>query len=450
MNAVAQKSGNSETKSKPGKSSRPKQAAAAGGTPEKQTVKRKKPVTTGSKSTGKKPAGKKKTAGRKKTTSKRKSTTRRTGAAGEKPAAATDTAGLASVPIDPPAVILPDAAAAADDPKSLSWMAQQAVSALNAVKAHQAEKGKVIMARAEKDKPERGHTDPDKPTGKPAHTTDAGEPVDAGQLQVKDSAGSAAGSSSKENRADTGTQQDARKQPGTRQQTGTPAPAGIADSPEPPPAEVPVPGERAVAGRPPPLHATAKRRYPIRLQALIVIAVAVPLWLYFGAGDEAVEGTNQPEQEITGTPALVPAGQAASVPPDKPAWQPAAAPAQFPEPAPANRALESVRPTDTAEPVAASEPDDVTAQENEQSTAKTVVTPVSEPDPGLVESEPPVAQTVVSPSNNEPDSGFADNPPLQPVTPPGRRAPGYGYYPPQRSWQPPTYYRPGYSRPPSR
>lgn len=438
MNAVAQKSGNSETKSKPRKSSRPKQAASAGGTPEKQAAKSKKPGAAGSKSTIKKPArkkaaGKKKTTGekaasRKKTTSKRKSTTRRTGAAGDKPAATTGTAGLASLPIDPPPVILPDAAAAADDPKSLSWMAQQAVSALNAVKAHQAEKGKVIMARAEKDKPEREHADTGKPAGKPAQAAGAGEPGDAEQLQVAVHAESTAGSSGEENRAETATQQDAEQQPEAPQPVADkPVPSGIADNPVPQPAEVPAAGRRVAAGSPPPLPATAKRRYPTRLQALTAIAIVVTLWLYFGAGDEAVHVTNQPEQEIAVQPVLEPADRSAAVPADKPAWQPAAAPAQFREPVPASQAPESQQSTDTAVPVAASELTGVTAQEAGQPVAETPATPAKETDPGLTASAP-----------------------VQPVTPPGRHAPGYGYYPPQRSWQPPTYYRPGYSRPPSR
>jgi hypothetical protein len=454
MNAVVQKAGNSETKSKPGESGQSKQVASAGATPEKQAAKSKKPGSAGSKSTGKQPAGKKtagkkkttgkKPADRKKTTTRRKSTTRSSGAAGEKPAAATDTTKLASLPIDPPPVTFPDAAAAADDPKSLSWMAQQAVSALNAVKAHQAEKGKVIMARAEKDKPEPGHADTGGQTGKPAQPTGAGEPGDAGQLQGDGGAESVAGSSGKENRADTGARPAAEQPPGGPQQSGKPASSGIADSPVPKPAGVPAPGGRAAAGSPP-LRAAAKRRYPTRLLGLIALAGVVTLWLYFGADDEAVQDTNQPEQEIAGKPVPEPAGQSVSVPADKPDWQPAAAPAQFPEPLPANQVPESLQPTDAAVPVAASELTGVTAQENEQAAAATVATPVSEPDPGLVENEPPVAQTVV-----KPDSGLAENPPQQPVTPPGRRTPGYGYYPPQRSWQPPAYYRPGYSRPPSR
>jgi hypothetical protein len=437
MNAVAQKSGNSETKSKPGKSSQPKQVASAGGTPEKQAAKSKKSISAGSNSTGKKPAGKKKTAGkkaagRKKTTTRPKSTTRRTGASGEKAAAATGSAGLASLPIDPPPVTFPDAAAVADDPRSLSWMAQQAVSALNAVKAHQAEKGKAIMARAEKDTTEHEPADPGKQTGKPAQTTGAVEPGDAGQLQIEGSAESAAGSSGKENRDDTGTQQEAEKQPGGPQQADNPAPSGIADSPVPKPAAVPASGVGAVADSPP-LRTAVKRRYPIRLLAVIAIAIVVALWLYFGAGDEAVRVTNQPEQEIAGKPVLEPAGQSASVPADKPAWQPATAPAQFPEPVPASR----LRSTDTAEPVAASELTGVTAQETGQPVAGTIETPAR---------ETPARETPARETN----PGSTDSAPVQPVTPPGRRAPGYGYYPPQPSWQPPTYYRPGYSRPPSR
>ena len=431
MNAVAHKSGNSETKSKPGKRSQPEPAATAGGTPEKQAVKSKKPAAAGSNSTGKQPAGKKtavkkKTAGRKKTTAKRKPAARRAGAAGEKPAAADGTAGLASLPLDPPPVTFPDAAAAADDPRSLSWMAQQAVSALNAVKAHQAEKGKVIMARAEKEKPEREHAGSGKPDGKPAQPTGAGEPGDTTQPQVQDSTESAAGSSGEENRPDTGTRQAAEPQPGGLQQTAEPAPSAIADSPVPKPAGVPAPGGRGAAGSP--SLDTTKRRYPTRLLALVAIASVGLLWLYFGTGDEAVRVTQQPEPEIAGKPLLEPAGQSVSIPlpADKPAWQPATAPAPFPAPVPASQLPENPGSTDAAVAVGASELTGTTPQETGtgQPVVETVESPARETAPVVTDSAP--------------------------VPPPGRRAPGYGYYPPQRSWQPPAYYRPGYSRPPSR
>jgi len=441
MNAVAQKSGNSAAKSKPGKSSQPKQAASAGGTPEKQAVKSKQPVAadsdaSGKQSTRKKTAAKKKTvrkkaATRKKTTSKRKSTARRTGAAGKKPAATTGTAELASLPIDPPPVTFPAAAAAADDPKSLSWMAQQAVSALNAVKANQAEKGRVIMARAEKDMPEREHADSDKQTGKPVQTAGTGEPGDAGQLPVEGCAAPAADSSGKESRADSGARQETEQQSGEAQQTGKPAPPGIAGSPAPKPAAVPAVGGRAAASSAS-LRTPAKRRYPVRLLALIALAGVVPLWLYFGAGDETVHVPNQQEQAIADTPVPEPVGQSAAVPvpADGPAWQPATAPAPFPEPVPASQVPENPGSADPAVPVGASELTGTTAQET-----------------GAGQ---PVVETVETPAR-ETETELTDTAPVPPLTPPGRRAPGYGYYPPQRSWQqPPAYYRPGYSRPPSR
>ena len=456
MNAVAQKSGNSETKSKSGKSRRPKQAVSAGDTPEKQTTSSKKSTAAGSNSTGRKPARKKtagkkksvakKATGRKKVTTKRKSATRRTGASGKKPAAATDDARLASLPIDPPPVTFPDAIAAADDPKSLSWMAQQAVIALNAVKAHQAEKGKPILARAEKDKQEQDHAasggqareavpvpyagtgeqasgeavpvavggDEAEPVSAPV-AAGKDEPGSAEQRQVADDETSAAERSGKDHGSGNGAPQEVEKQPEIPQKTSMPEPSSVAASPPPMAASAPVSRGRT-AGSPP--HTTATRRYPARLLAVIAISIVVPIWLYLGAGDEAVQVTTQAQPEISGKPLPEPAA------PPEPVWQPDPAPAQFPEPHPASQAAEIPRPPDPAVPVvAAGEVNGMTAQENAQSVAATGVTPAH---------------------------GLADSAPAQPVTPSGYRPPGYGYYPRQPAWQPPAYYRPGYSRPPSR
>ncbi len=217
-------------------------------------------------------AGNKKTAGRKKAATGGKTDTRGAGKPDKPAAAATGGARPASLPVDPPPVTFPDAAAAADDPKSLSWMAQQAVSALEAVKAHQAEKGKVIMARAEKDKP----------AGKPAKVT--------------------------------GTQPAGEPQPAVEQPSGKPAP--IEDTVRPPPV-------------------IAKRRYPTRRQALAAVAIAIPLWLYFVSSDEVETVATQVEQEQIGKPVSEPASQSVPAPVDTPVWQPAVAATQFPEPAPA-------------------------------------------------------------------------------------------------------------------
>lgn len=118
-------------------------AAEKSGKPVNSTAKKAaKPARrkTGVKSaTIKKKAGtRKKTAG--KAAPRRRKSAVKSGAAGDLPV------------LDPPPVELPPVPAeAADDPRSLSWMAARAVSALNAVKAHQAEKGKLIMARSEKE-----------------------------------------------------------------------------------------------------------------------------------------------------------------------------------------------------------------------------------------------------------------------------------------------------------
>ncbi|MDH3900356.1 MAG: hypothetical protein OEU51_04840, partial [Gammaproteobacteria bacterium] len=226
---------------------------------------------------------------------------------------------------------------------------------------------------------------------------------------------SATGSSGKDNRADTGTQQATEKQS---------APSSVANSPAPKPARIPESGGRVAAGSPP--RRTAKRRYPTRLQAVMAVAIAVPLLLYFGSGDKAMHVATQPEQDSASKPVLEPAGQAVSVSANKPVWQPATATTHTPEPVPASQVPESQQPAEPAMPVATGEPDDVPALEN----------------------APPVAGAAVTPVN-EPGHGTAGSAPARRVRPPGYRTPGYGYYPPQPSWQP-RYYRPGYSWPPSR
>jgi len=318
-------------------------------------------------------------------------------------------------------------------------MAQQAVSALNAVKAHQAEKGKIIRARVEKDKPEReprtGSTVPvtGAASGEGVPVTvvgnaveplaapgDAGnsEPVDTGQQPAQATGKFSTGHPGKDVGADTGTPPDA-----SVQKTGKPESPGRANDATPMAASVPLPGNRDVAGHLP--AAPARRRYPSRLQAVVAVAIVVPLWLYYGGGEQAVHVTTQTEQDMAGKPVPAPAAPPVTV--DEPVWQPATTPTQFPEPVPVSQVPPSHHSLDTAKPVTASGPNGVAAVNNGQ----------------------PAAEPVVSPGR-QPGSGLAGTVPARPGTPPGYRAPGYGYYPRQPAWQPSPSYRPGYSWPPTR
>jgi hypothetical protein len=395
MNAVVGNSGNSEKKSASGKRKKPKQEAIAGDKPAKKAAKSKKPTAAESNATGRKRAGKKKTATRKKTTSRGKSAARGTGKPGKQVAAATDSARLASLPVDPPPVTFSDAAAAADDPKSLSWMAHQAVSALVAVKAHQAEKGKVIMARAEKDKPEQAAAVSGKQTGKPAQTTLADRPGDIADQQKPGNA----------DQADTRAQPDVEQPPAESQQAGKPLLPGNVDGPAPEQPGVSATGGCVAAGCPP--HVITKRRFPIRLQVLVAAVIAIPLWLYFGSDEEVGPVATHTEQGVTVQPMTKPASQSIPVPADTPVWQPATTVTRSQEP----------------EPVSAGAVTGLSAAESVQPVAGTGAVSASEPAPQQV--------------------------PAQPARPSGYRTPGYGYYPPQQSWQQP-YYRPGYPGQPPR
>jgi hypothetical protein len=147
--------------------SKPKAASQAGSDKDTtRTARAKKKPTAGSKKHG--PADKTIAtgSGKRQTGTKRKSTTR-AAETGKKKPKARKRSGLG-----PAALTRSKAsdieAASADDPKSIAWMAAQAVNALNAVKASQAEKAEALLARA--DIQEDGNSD--SPLQPPAQASD--------------------------------------------------------------------------------------------------------------------------------------------------------------------------------------------------------------------------------------------------------------------------------------
>ncbi|MGD2137250.1 MAG: hypothetical protein PVJ66_05500 [Gammaproteobacteria bacterium] len=88
---------------------------------------------------------------------------------GKKPTASTTKRVSPSLPVGPAArarqANTPPAAGetAAEDPRSLSWMSEQAVSALNAVKASQRRQARTLLENAQRQKPPAGKASPDMP-----------------------------------------------------------------------------------------------------------------------------------------------------------------------------------------------------------------------------------------------------------------------------------------------
>jgi len=113
----------------------------------KKTANKKAPEKKVAKKTAaKKSVVKKKTVSREKTASSAKSKPSRA-----KRATRPEARPIRPLQIDEPGELPDVSETSSDDPKSLSWMAAQAVSALNVVKDHQAEKRKAMLAKAEKD-----------------------------------------------------------------------------------------------------------------------------------------------------------------------------------------------------------------------------------------------------------------------------------------------------------
>jgi hypothetical protein len=129
------KTGSGKTKAASAKKVAVKKKTANKKAPEKKVAK---------KAAAKKAAVKKKTVSREKTDSGSGAKSKRTARAETRP--------IRPLQIGEPGKFPDVSETASDDPKSLSWMAAQAVSALNVVKDHQAEKRKAMLAKAEQDK----------------------------------------------------------------------------------------------------------------------------------------------------------------------------------------------------------------------------------------------------------------------------------------------------------
>ena len=129
------KTGSGKTKAASAKKVAVKKKTANTKAPEKKVAK---------KAAAKKAAVKKKTVSREKTDSGSGAKSKRTARAETRP--------IRPLQIGEPGKFPDVSETASDDPKSLSWMAAQAVSALNVVKDHQAEKRKAMLAKAEQDK----------------------------------------------------------------------------------------------------------------------------------------------------------------------------------------------------------------------------------------------------------------------------------------------------------
>ncbi|MEA2094845.1 MAG: hypothetical protein U9P11_09810 [Pseudomonadota bacterium] len=124
-----------------------KAAPASKDAVKKKTANKKAPEKKVAKKTAaKKSVVKKKTVSREKTASSAKSKSSRA-----KRTTRPEARPIRPLQIDEPGELPDVSETSSDDPKSLSWMAAQAVSALNVVKDHQAEKRKAMLAKAEKD-----------------------------------------------------------------------------------------------------------------------------------------------------------------------------------------------------------------------------------------------------------------------------------------------------------
>ena len=133
------KTGSGKTKAASAKKVAVKKKTANKKAPEKKVAK---------KAAAKKAAVKKKTVSREKTDSGSGAKSKRTARAETRP--------IRPLQIGEPGKFPDVSETASDDPKSLSWMAAQAVSALNVVKDHQAEKRRAMLAKAEQDKAQQG------------------------------------------------------------------------------------------------------------------------------------------------------------------------------------------------------------------------------------------------------------------------------------------------------
>lgn len=324
------------------------------------------------------------------------------------------------------------AATTASDPRSLAWMSAQAVSALNAVREHQAEQARELLARVEK--PPARHTLAIDPSGEhpapavpeaadPAGTATAAMTAPPPPARDRHEPQSAAGAA------------DAAAAPVTVQ---APADAAAIHTEAAGPLRDKAPAPPATTRKPRSLQ-------PALLAAVIAVTGLLIYWSWPDTNDAVAPAALQ--EELTGVDAAsiveLPRGEVISVVPSKPAV-PVAAPADDETLPPATEpALPEpiVTPSlpvtaQTAEPVSAAPPQDK-----------------------RVPAEAAVAPSPAPPTAVENSTGQASIQPAAPVAPaatprartaqPRYQAPAYGQYPQQPGWQQP-HYRPAYPQYPSR
>jgi hypothetical protein len=309
-----------------------------------------------------------------------------------------------------------EAPAAADDAKSLSWMATQAVKATNAVKASQMEQAQALKARMEGSPDESSLAWEEEGIG-----LDAGGPVPPSP--------------------------EIAPPPATPSRVQTAA-AGQPTPVESSPAAAAGPQVPAVARR------AATARVPARL-ILVLGTLVVIGWLgyrhWFGGEHTASEAPapssaiSEPDGPAAGVELMAPAISVVPAPvptagrsePATAGIETAPAPAAAVPPAMTLERVEPVTPAGEAHGEA------VTGNAPQPATAPAAAVP---PAMTLERVEPAMP---AGEAHGEVVTGNAPQPvPAAPAPRPQSPANGYGYYPPPSSWQP--YYRPGYPQAPAR
>jgi hypothetical protein len=345
--------------------------------------------------------------------------------------------------------------AAADDAKSLSWMAMQAVKATNAVKASQQEQLEALKARADASRDEQALSMEEEgirlDAGEPALPTPEEQLAAIRTMNAEEVSADAASLAVQSGMA-----------------AMAPPPASMPDrqtaavgQPNPVPAMRPAESsQESVAS--PRIPAVARGKAAPRLPARMALMLGVLLMFSYAgyrhwfAGDHAAGETpattsaiTEPTGPATGVELMPPAISVVAAP-EPPAGHSEAASAETgraPTPVPTVDVppAATLQGSEPAEPAAG--PPEATASGSVPQSAQT--TPAPQP---AVEADVPAGQPVAPAAAPQP-AAEADVPARQPVPPapasrPQYPANGYGYYPPPTSWQP--YYRPGYPQTPAR